>query len=69
VIDALGTVPTRPAKRLELGSPDLLSMDMGEAAKYWKVPVPIGHRDRKNGLRKRKQTEIEEALSRQKGRG
>jgi len=34
-------------------------MDMGEAADYWKVPVPIGRRDRKNGLRKRKQSEIE----------
>jgi DNA (cytosine-5)-methyltransferase 1 len=65
VIDALGIVPTRPAKRVELGSPDLLSMDMGEAADYWKVPVPIGRRDRKNGLRKRKQAEIEEALSAQ----
>lgn len=53
VIDALGIAPTWPAKRLELGSPDLLSMDMGEAAEYWKVPVPIGRRDRKNGLRKR----------------
>ena len=34
-------------------------MDMGEAADYWKVPVPIGKRDRKNGLHKRKQAEIE----------
>jgi DNA (cytosine-5)-methyltransferase 1 len=37
-------------------------MDMGEAANFWKVPVPIGRRDRKNGLRKRKQADIEEAL-------
>lgn len=65
VIEALGIVPTRPTKCLELGSPDLLSMDMGEAADYWKVPVPIGRRDRKNGFRKRKQAEIEEALSAQ----
>lgn len=65
VLAALGIAPTRPANRLELGSPDLLSMDMGEAAEYWKVPVPIGRRDRKNGLRKRKQAEIEEALSAQ----
>jgi DNA (cytosine-5)-methyltransferase 1 len=62
VIGALGIVPTKPAKPVELGSPDLLSMDMGEAAEYWKVPVLIGRRDRKNGLRKRKQAEVEEAL-------
>lgn len=62
VIDALGIVPTKPLKPVELGSPDLLSMDMGEASEYWKVPVPIGRRDRRNGLRKRKQAEIEEAL-------
>lgn len=68
VIDALGIVPTRPAKRVELASPELLSMDMGEAAEYWKVPVPIGRRDRKNGLRKRKQAEIEEALHEQRRR-
>lgn len=69
VIDALGIVPTRPTRRLELGSPELLSMDMGEAAEFWKVPVPIGRRDRKNGLRKRKQAEIEEALRSQTRRG
>lgn len=62
VIHALGVVPTRPTKGFVLGSPDLLSMDMGEAARFWKVPVPIGRRDRKNGLRKRKQAEIEEAF-------
>lgn len=69
VIDAFGIVQARPSKRVELGSPDLLSMDMGEAADYWKVPVPIGRRDRKNGSRKRKQSEIEEALSTQGRRG
>jgi hypothetical protein len=44
-------------------------MDMGEAADYWKVPVLIGRRDRKNGLRKRKQTEIEEASRSETRRG
>lgn len=68
VIGALPTEPTRPTEPLALGSPELLSMDMGEAAQYWKVPVPIGRRDRKNGLRKRKQAEIEEALESQKRR-
>lgn len=61
VFDALRIDTTRPTEPLALGSPELLSMDMGEAAAYWKVPVLIGRRDRKNGLRKRKQAEIEEA--------
>ena len=58
-VKALGVVPARPSRTIALGSPQLLAMDMGEAADYWKVPVPIGRRDRKNGLRKRKQSEIE----------
>ena len=59
VIQALGVVPKRPTREVVLGSPELLSMNMGEAAEYWKVPVPIGRRDRKNGLHKRRQSEIE----------
>jgi len=34
-------------------------MDMTEAAEFWDVEVPIKRRDRKNGLCKRKQHEIE----------
>ena len=59
IIQALGIVPERPAAKLELGNPGLLAMGMGEAADYWKVPVPIGKRNRQNGLHKRKQSEIE----------
>jgi DNA (cytosine-5)-methyltransferase 1 len=59
VILALGIVPKRPSRKLDLGRAELLSMDMGEAADYWKVPVLIGRRDRKNGLHKRRQSEIE----------
>ena len=59
IMQALGVVPERPSQILALGDPGLLSMKMGEAADYWKVPVPIGKRDRKSGLRKRKQLEIE----------
>jgi DNA (cytosine-5)-methyltransferase 1 len=61
VIRALGIVPERASPSIDLGRPDLLSMDMGEAAEYWKVPIPIARRDRKNGLHKRKQSEIEAA--------
>jgi DNA (cytosine-5)-methyltransferase 1 len=58
-MQALGIVPERPSQIITPGNPELLSMKMGEAADYWKVPVPIGKRDRKSGLRKRKQLEIE----------
>lgn len=60
IIRALGAKPQRPRKTLALGSPSLLAMDMTEAAEFWNVEVPIKKRDRKNGLRKRKQHEIEE---------
>jgi DNA (cytosine-5)-methyltransferase 1 len=48
-----------PRSIVPLGDQVLLQMDMSEAARYWGVAVPIGRRDRKNGLRKRKQEEIE----------
>ena len=64
IIAALGFSPTRPSEWMPLGSPELLSMDMGEAAEFWKVPVPICRRDRKNGARKRKQADIEETMGR-----
>lgn len=58
IIQALDIVPKQPSRHLNLGSSTLLSLDMREAADYWKVPVPIGKRDRKNGSIKRKQSEI-----------
>lgn len=59
VICALGSKPERPSKTYDLGSPNLLAMDMTEAAEFWDVEVPIKKRDRKNGSHKRKQHEIE----------
>lgn len=59
VIRALGVKPQLPRKTIALGSPSLLAMDMTEAAEFWDVEVPIKKRDRKNGLHKRKQHEIE----------
>jgi DNA (cytosine-5)-methyltransferase 1 len=59
VVRALGGAPRRPTRTMDLGDPKLLSMNMAEAAHHWKVPVPIGKRDRKNGSRKRKQSDIE----------
>ena len=59
IVRALGVKPECPRRALDLGSPGLLEMDMSGAAKFWDVEVPIKKRDRKNGLRKRKQQEIE----------
>ncbi len=59
LIQAIGIQPIRPIEILELGDPELLRMDMSQAANYWGVPVPIGRRDRKSGAKKRKQEEIE----------
>ena len=56
---AMGIVPFKPRKMFDLGKPELLAMDMTEAAEYWGVDVPIKRRDRKSGARKRKQHLIE----------
>ncbi len=61
IIDAMGIEPTRPAKDIELGDPELLKLDMSQASEFWGVETPIGRRDRKSGARKRKQEEIEAA--------
>jgi DNA (cytosine-5)-methyltransferase 1 len=62
IMAALGVQPSRPIVSLKLGNPDLLRMDMSQAARFWDVANPIGRRDRKSGARKRKQNEIEEAI-------
>ncbi|MCP5051912.1 MAG: DNA cytosine methyltransferase, partial [bacterium] len=48
---------------IELGNSSLLGLDMTSAAAYWGIDVPIAKRDRKNGARKRRQEEIEVALT------
>ena len=63
IIQALGISPCRPVRKIDLGRPELLSLDMGEAAAFWNVPVPVGKRDRKNGMQKRKQAEIEASIA------
>ena len=60
IIAALGVVPARPCRTVDLGDPALLSMDMSEAARHFGVTPPNGRRDRKSGAKKRKQHEIEE---------
>lgn len=57
VLRALGLKPKRPAKVVSLGSEGLLRFGMSEAASYWGISNPIGGRDRKSGVKKRKQSE------------
>ena len=59
VREALAVSPTYPPDSIPLGAPNLLSMDMTEAAAHWGVAVPIAKRDRKSGAKKRKQEDIE----------
>ena len=59
-------MPHKPDAKIDLGDPNLLTMDMGEAAAFWNVAVPIGKRDRKNGTQKRTQLEIEAILAHEK---
>ena len=59
IVIALEKELSPPNVIIPLGEPSLLQMDMSEAARYWDIAVPIGRRNRRNGLRKRKQEEIE----------
>lgn len=61
VIEALGIEPNRPEQAIELGSPNLLYLEMSQAAAHFGVPAPSSRRDRKSGAKKRKQEDIEEA--------
>lgn len=52
VINALGVVPTHPAKKISLGPEKLLGFDMSAAAAYFSVPRnTIAQRKRKNDKR------------------
>jgi DNA (cytosine-5)-methyltransferase 1 len=59
IADAIGIEPKRPRRTVNLGEVDLLWYDPSEAARFWGVPAAIRRRDRKSGVRKRKQQEIE----------
>jgi len=62
IITALGVKPTRPSKAMKLGDPDLLRLTLEDAASFWDVTNPIGRRNRKSGITKRKQRDIEAAI-------
>ncbi|MBD8879801.1 DNA cytosine methyltransferase [Rhodanobacter sp. 7MK24] len=59
VLKAMGAVPTKPEKVLELSNQVLLRMTMSDASAYWGITTPIGRRNRKSGAKKRTQQEIE----------
>lgn len=59
IIEALGVKPQQPKTILELGDPALLQMDISNASRFWGIAIPIGKRDKKSGVTKRKQTDIE----------
>ncbi|MDE0507925.1 MAG: DNA cytosine methyltransferase, partial [Gammaproteobacteria bacterium] len=59
VFEALGVKPSRPETTIELGDPALLSLDMSSAAQHFGVEAPPSRRNRKSGIKKRKQIDIE----------
>ena len=59
IVRAIGVVPIRPGRAVQLGSDRLLRMDASSAAAYFGVDAAKGKRDRKSGATKRTQTETE----------
>ena len=59
VLESLSLEPVRPQTKLDLGNPNLLEMEMGVAASYFGVKAPTSRRDKKSGVKKRKQADIE----------
>lgn len=59
IMKVLPYVPFQPKNKIKLGSPDVLYMDMSNASRHLGVNKPIGKRDRKSGVKKRSQEEIE----------
>ena len=60
IIRALGNKIKKPTNSIELGDTELLRLDLSGASKYWGISNPIGKRNKKSGLKKRKQIEIEQ---------
>lgn len=60
IMAVLPHTPFHPQSKIDLGNPKHLYMDMSSASNYWGIKNPIGKRDRKSGVKKRKQIEIEE---------
>lgn len=63
LMEALDVEPIRPENPLQLGDPDLLTLDLSRASARFGVAPPPSRRDRKSGARKRKQAETELELN------
>jgi DNA (cytosine-5)-methyltransferase 1 len=59
VVQSLGLTLVRPERIIDLGDPTLLYMELSEAAEHFGVAKPNSKRDRKSGVKKRNQQEIE----------
>ncbi|OSQ39833.1 DNA cytosine methyltransferase [Thalassospira mesophila] len=59
IMSALGLEASGAKRVLSLGDPKLLKFDMREASKFWGVAPPISKRNKKSGMQKRKQYEVE----------
>ena len=59
VMMALGAKPTRPNRKIALGDESLLSLDVTSAAVHFGVRAPASRRDRRSGVTKRRQIDIE----------
>ena len=58
LIKAMGVKPIQPLGKLKLGADYLLSLDMGAAAKHFKVPRnTIAQRTRKQAVTERQSTQ------------
>lgn len=62
VARAMVLPPGCPTEVVELGEVKLLRMNMTDACTYWGVRSPIGRRDRRSGVKKRRQMEIDDGL-------
>lgn len=62
VIKALNVEPQQGQAKIKLGDEALLSFDMTGAARYFGIIAPASRRDRKSGMTKRKQADIELSL-------
>jgi len=59
VMKALGAPSIQPEAVIALGDPALLSLDLSGAAAHFGVEAPPSRRDKKSGVKKRKQIDIE----------
>lgn len=60
IIKALGYQPAVPEEIVDLGDPDLLRLDMGQASAFFGIVTPIGKRDKKGAPKRRQWDDLAE---------